>query len=282
MAVSATLSWLLLVLTTRVTRRFRDRVTIALESHIAALQAGVPTLELHENPDYLDRLAVLRRQVFVLDHMYLSVLETVGWIVRVLITLGLLASIHPVLILLIVFAVPSMISASRRPDAERRTEQAAAPHARLAEHLIRIASTPGPGKEVRIAGIGPRLIARRREEWQRWYGPIAAARGRSAVVYALAWAVFGLGYAGAIAFVALGPPAAGAGPESAVGSVLLILAAGARLASYVGAGVGEIGFLRGVWLDGSRRLVWLEDYVDALGVPGRRCRCPIGSPTASG
>jgi ATP-binding cassette subfamily B protein len=42
--------------------------------------------------------------------------------------------------------------------------------------------------------------------------------------------------------------------------VLLVLAAGARLSAYVGATVGEIGFLRGIWLDGARRLAWLEDY----------------------
>ncbi len=48
--------------------------------------------------------------------------------------------------------------------------------------------------------------------------------------------------------------------DSGPAAVLLILAAGARLSAYVGATIGEIGFLRGVWLDGSRRLVWLEDY----------------------
>ena len=82
-AASATLTWLLRVVTTRTTRRFRDRVTIALETHVATLQASVSGLELQERPDYLDRLAVLRNQVFVLDHMYMSLLETIGWIVRV-------------------------------------------------------------------------------------------------------------------------------------------------------------------------------------------------------
>jgi ATP-binding cassette, subfamily B, bacterial len=43
-----------------------------------------------------------------------------------------------------------------------------------------------------------------------------------------------------------------------------VLAAGARLSSYIGATVGEIGFLRGIWMDGSRRLAWLEDYAAAL------------------
>jgi ATP-binding cassette subfamily B protein len=42
-----------------------------------------------------------------------------------------------------------------------------------------------------------------------------------------------------------------------------VLAAGSRLSAYIGATVGEIGFLRGVWLDGSRRLAWLEDYATA-------------------
>ena len=56
----------------RVQRRFRDRVTIALESHVARLQASVATIAHQERPEYLDRLSVLRDQVFVLDHMYMS------------------------------------------------------------------------------------------------------------------------------------------------------------------------------------------------------------------
>ena len=48
------------------------------------------------------------------------------------------------------------------------------------------------------------------------------------------------------------------------GQVLLVLAAGSRLSAYIGATVGEIGFLRGFWLEGSRRLAWLEDYAHAL------------------
>jgi ATP-binding cassette subfamily B protein len=47
-------------------------------------------------------------------------------------------------------------------------------------------------------------------------------------------------------------------------SVLLVLAAGARLSAYISATVGEIGFLRGIWMDGSRRLAWLEDYAASL------------------
>ena len=71
-------------------RRFRDRVTIFLESHVARLQASVSTIEHHERPDYLDRLSVLRNQVFTLDHMYMSVFSTAGWILRLAVTVILL------------------------------------------------------------------------------------------------------------------------------------------------------------------------------------------------
>src|SRR5205823_4177192 len=32
--------------------------------------------------------------------------------------------------------------------------------------------------------------------------------------------------------------------------------------------VGEIGFLRGFWMDGSRRLAWLEDYAASVAASG--------------
>jgi ATP-binding cassette, subfamily B, bacterial len=55
-----------------------------------------------------------------------------------------------------------------------------------------------------------------------------------------------------------------AGLKAPPGSVLLVLAAGSRLSAYIGATVGEVGFLRGFWMDGSRRLAWLEDYAAKL------------------
>src|SRR5882672_7883806 len=115
LGVSAAATWFLRTVSTRVQRRFRDKVTIALESHVARLQASVVSIAHHERPDYLDRLSVLRNQVFVLDHMYMSVFSTVGWIVRLGITIALLMSIHPVLALLALFALPTVATSSWRP-----------------------------------------------------------------------------------------------------------------------------------------------------------------------
>jgi ATP-binding cassette, subfamily B, bacterial len=261
LGVSAAATWFLRTVGTRVQRRFRDKVTIALESHVAQLQASVATVAHQERPEYLDRLSMLRNQVFVLDHMYMSLFSTLGWILRLGVTMTLLASIHPVLIFLAVFAVPTVFTSTWRPEVERSALERGAQTNRLARHLFTIATTAPPGKEVRVTGIGGRLVTERRAAWERWYGPVATARWGSALWHALAWAIFGFGYVGAVVFVSsgLGAPA---------GEVLLVLAAGARLSGYIGATVGEIGFLRGFWMDGSRRLAWLEDYAASVAASG--------------
>jgi ATP-binding cassette subfamily B protein len=256
LGVSATLTWFLRVVSDRTQRRFRDRVTIALESHVAQLQASVATIEHHERPEYLTRLSMLRNQVFVLDHMYMSLFSTCGWVLRLAVTLVLLMSVHPVLGLLAVFAVPAVFASTWRPGVERVASERGAPASRLARHLFVTATTAAPGKEVRVARLGARLAADQRAAWERWYALVARARWESAVWHVLAWAIFGLGFVGAVAFVV-------AVLHASAGKVILVLAAGARLSAYVGATVGEIGFLRGIWLDGSVRLAWLEDYAAA-------------------
>ena len=257
LGLSAAGTWLLETTSVRVQRRFRDKVTIALESHVAALQAKVVTIAHHERPEYLDRLSVLRHQVFVLDHMYMSVFTTSGWILRLAVTIVLLVTVHPALALLAVFALPTVLTSTWRPAVERVAQERGAQAARLARHLFTIATTAPPGKEVRVTGIGRRLVTNRREAWEQWYRPVGAARWGSAAWHTLAWTVFGGAYVGAIVFVSSGLRAPAA-------QVLLVLAAGARLSQYIGATVGEIGFLRGIWMDGSQRLAWLEDYAAAL------------------
>ncbi len=257
LGASAAATWFLRTVSTRVQRRFRDRVTIALESHVARLQGSIATIAHHERPEYLDRLAMLRDQVFVLDHMYMSLFSTLGWLLRLAVTLALLASVHPALLLLAVFAVPAVMTSGWRPAVERAAMERAAPANRLARHLFTVGTTAAPGKEVRVTRIGERLARERRDAWERGHAPVAAARWGSAAWHTGAWAVFGAGYVGAVVFVS-------SGLQAPAAQVLLVLAAGARLSAYVGATVGEVGFLFGFWVDGSRRLAWLEDYAASV------------------
>ena len=177
LGVSAPATWFLRVISDRVQRRFRDRLTIALESHVARLQASVATIEHHERPEYLDRLAMLRDQVFVLDHMYMSLFSTCGWILRLGVTVALLMSIHPALALLAVFALPTVLTAdvaagrrARRPGAGRAVEPAGAAPVRDGHD--------GPARQG-----GARHRHRRSPGGQpaRGVGALVPARGRGAL-----------------------------------------------------------------------------------------------------
>ncbi len=256
LAASAVLMWILRVVFQRIERRFRDRIGIALEVHVASLQARIATVEHHERPDYLDRLAVLRDQVFALDHLFMSLFSLAGWVVRLGVTLALLASIHPALMLLGLFGLPMVATASWRPGVEQRVEEDVAVHNRLARHLFLLGTTAAPGKEVRLQRLGAGLVERRAEAWEQWYRPVARTQLVSAAWSFAAWALFGAAFAAAIAIVASRPDVGAPG-------VVLVLAAGGRLSSYIGAAIGELGFLRGIWLDSSRKLGWLELLAEA-------------------
>jgi ATP-binding cassette subfamily B protein len=261
LAVSATATWFLTLVSTRVQRRFRDKVTIALESHVATLLASIATVAHQERPEYLDRLAVLRNQVFMLDHMYMSLFATCAWLLRLAVTIALLMSIHPALALLALCALPAVTTSSWRPGVERLAYERGAAWTRLSRHLFDVSTTAAPGKDVRVVGIADRLVRDRRSAWESGYRPVAAARWTSAAWHTAAWAIFGAGYVGAIAFVS---SRFGALP----GDVLLTLAAGSRLSFYISATVGEVGFLRGIWMDAAQRLAWLENYAAAAAGAG--------------
>ncbi|WP_211229230.1 ABC transporter ATP-binding protein [Nakamurella lactea] len=256
LAISATLMWALQVTLDRTKRRLGDRLNIMFQGHVAALQAGVATVEHHERPSYLDRIAVLRTGVFALDHLFGSMFTMLGWLVRLAFVAVLLAAIHPLLLFLPVAALPLLVVATWRPKVEKATEESVAIHGRLGRHLFTTATGAPAGKELRVTGNQDDLLRRRREAWWRWFGPQRTVQLASAGWLTAAWAVFGLAFVAAVWWVA-GPH--GAGP----GAVVLVLTAGGRLSAYVGSAVGELGFLRGIWLDSAQRLCWLEDFAAA-------------------
>ena len=258
LGVSAVATWFLRTVSTRVQRRFRDKVTIALESHVARLQATVATIAHHERPDYLDRLSVLRDQVFVLDHLYMSLFSTCGWILRLGVTITLLVSIHPALALLAVFAIPTVLTSTWRPAVERAAQESSAQSSRLARHLF------ATGDDRRAGQRRTRHANRRAADARTDAPPGNGGTARSPPLAGDRRS--GTRSHGRFSERRTSAPSSswrrvcGAEP----GRVLLALAAGSRLSAYIGATVGEIGFLRGIWMDGSIRLAWLEDYAASL------------------
>jgi ATP-binding cassette, subfamily B, bacterial len=266
LAASAALGWLLGTAGGRIAILFSQRVTIAVEAHVAQLQATTAGLEHHEHPEHLDRLQMLKDQTYRLENIYRTLFNLVGAGARLAITVGLLVSVHPVLALLLLFALPAATTATLRQAAQRASMQRAARHTRLARHLFNLCTTPGPGKEIRVTRVGERLAERRRRAWRTGFELVAATRWRNAGWQAATWALFGAGYVAAILFVAVGL-------DASPGVVAMVAGTGA-LSTYISSALGQATELN--WAgDAARRLAWLEDHAArsrqaaCLPAPGR-------------
>jgi ATP-binding cassette, subfamily B, bacterial len=251
-AGSAIAVWLLRLASSRVTRRFRMKVAVTLESYVADLQASVDTIEHQERPEYLDRLAVLRESVYQLDHMLLALIDTISSVACLALTVAVLMTVSPWMVLLVLFAVPTVLVSSWRSGTVRAAEEAAAPSQRRYRHFFALGTTAGPAKELRVTGNQRDVEAGWDESWRAWYKVMARTQWAGGLWQAAAWGVFALGYAGAVYWTV-------DGLHASAGNVVLVVTAGGRLGQYVAMTVGEVDFVR-LWLDACRRLGWLENY----------------------
>ncbi len=213
-------------------------------------------IEHHERPDALDRLAMLRDQVFTLDHIFLSLFGSLGVLLRLLIVMAVLATVRPELLLLGLAAIPPVIAAARRGRMESSVWESMAGQRRLARHLFVLGTEASSAKELRVANARRPVAAARREAWNDFVAPVERVRWRSAAVQTAAWACF------AAAFViAINVVVQDGGPDRA-SATLIVIAAGARLTAYIGAAATEIDTW-GFFVQGSQRLLWLERFVEA-------------------
>ncbi|MEY2469845.1 MAG: ATP-binding cassette, subfamily bacterial [Actinomycetota bacterium] len=233
----------------------REKVGELMDRRVMELAMAVPGLEHHERSDYLDEIEILRTQRDQLSSSVQALVMNIGMLFRVGGTVGLLAALHPALVLLPLFGIPSLLTAA---TAERRRqkllEQVAEPM-RVTRHLLETATTAGPAKELRLFGLGPVLVARHRKLW----GELDAMQDRTArqagVLSAAGWSVFGLGFAGALALVAHRAISGQASP----GDVVLAMTLAGQVNGQV-AGVVQLVTWLMSGLKTVGRYLWLVDY----------------------
>jgi ATP-binding cassette subfamily B protein len=246
--------WLLRAGGDRLHLKFRQRLAVALETHVARLQATAPGIEHHERPEMLDRLAMLRDQVFTLDHVFLSIFSGLAVLLRLVVVMVVLATVNPWMLLLGLAAVPPVLASARRGRAESKVWEGAASRRRLARHLFVLGVDAGSAKEIRVTGAtGPLAITRARA-WDSFVATMEPARVRSALIQAGAWAIFAAAFIVAIRMVV-----DGTGPDRA-SDTLIVIAAGSRLTAYIGAAATEVDS-GGFFIQGAQRLLWLERLV---------------------
>ncbi|HUR77613.1 MAG TPA: ABC transporter ATP-binding protein [Acidimicrobiales bacterium] len=247
----------------------QERSDLLLDARIMTLAASVPTLEHHEHPEYANEIELLRQERAALSQVLQALVGFLGVVFRAIFTLGLLASLHPALLLLPLFAVPSLFTAARTTKLQiEQAERLAEPFRRL-NHLFNAGTTAGPGKELRVFDLGDEFTERYASEWRGVIRETSRTERRMALLESLGWAAFGLGFAGAIALVAVRTLEGGGTP----GDVALAFALAGQVNGQAANAAGITAFLvRSLRVAG--RLVWLTDYATSR-------RAPVDDPAAA-
>ena len=235
-----------------------ERVAIYLDARLVELTTSVATLEHHERAEYLDEMELLRAYRGSLASAGAALVENAASLVRFLSTVGILASIHPVLLLLPLFGLPSLLAAGKGQVLFQKAQEDTVANVRLAQHLFTLGTAAESGKELRVFGLAPEVIRRFRAEWDHTDSRQAEATVKGTVWVASGWAVFGLGYVLTIAFVTNEAVRGRATP----GEVVLALS----LASQVNMTVQSMANMVAWLLQNLKavgRYLWLVDYAAA-------------------
>jgi ATP-binding cassette, subfamily B, bacterial len=235
--------------------RLRENTQLYLDTHLMGLVAGVPGVAHHELPEYSDRMELIRTERNYLANPFNPISWTLASIVSTIAVLVLLGTVRPLLMLLPLVGIPAAVASGRADNALEVLQDSQAEDNRRLRHLMELAIEPTAATEVRLFGLGDEIVERHRRLFARLEAARVRLAARNAAGVVGAWAVFGAGYAAAIAWVI---HLAQAGATS-VGAVLLVLSLGAQM----NAQLAELGW-NVAWLVRTYRaigrLVWLSDF----------------------
>lgn len=164
--------------------------------------ASLEGLEHLERSDFLDRVTLVRSSTAALAGAPWEAVRAAAGMLQLGVTLLLLGSVDPWLLLLLPLAAAPTWADHRGQRGVRGTEVETTEEYRLQQHLLDLAVQPATAKEVLTTGAGEELVTRQAAGWDAVVQLRARARTRAAVWKLGGWTVFAAGFVGALALVA--------------------------------------------------------------------------------
>jgi ATP-binding cassette subfamily B protein len=237
--------------------RLREHTQLYLDTHLMGLTAGIPGVEHHELPEYLDSMERLRSERPYLANPFNPLSWTLASIVQCGAVMVILAGVHPALALLPLLGLPAARVAANAEQRNISLADEQAEQRRVLRHLMDLATDPGPAKEVRVYGLADELLERRSELFDKLERERAQQSVGILTRASICWVAFAAGYAAGLAWTI---DAARSGSVG-IGAVVLVVTLGAQLNSQL----AELAFNL-AWFARSlravRRLVWFTEYAN--------------------
>lgn len=235
-----------------------DRVHARLHADLLTLTTSIPGIAHHERPDVADRLNRLREDTTTMGYGAGQALMAVATVVNTVAVLGLLLSVHPLLLVLPILALGRVwaVAVSARLLEDSRT--VTAPHVWLVHQLMEICGSPKHGMEIRVFGL-PRVLLDRVARLRQFVSTTQSrASWRGAWLEVAVRMLFGFAYGTAIIFVIW---RARAGLATA-GDVTLVVLLAPRV-DQAAAGVAQNVRAMVETSQIFGRYLWLRDYARA-------------------
>jgi ATP-binding cassette subfamily B protein len=233
----------------------REKTTHAVDRDLVDLAGRVPGVEHFERAEYADKVELLRATRLQLAGVTDALIFNLAVPAQILVTAGILARAHPALLALPLFGIPVVLAGRRSTDRQIQLQEELAEDGRVRTHLFLTALSNQAGKELRVFGLGPTLLRRRDELWQKVERRVVSVNLRSLAMLTAAWVVFAVGYLGAIALVVRDAARGRATP----GDVVLAVTLAAQVRGQLGQLVGMVSWLIES-LKAAERYVWLSDH----------------------
>ncbi|MBV8086390.1 MAG: ABC transporter ATP-binding protein [Chloroflexi bacterium] len=235
--------------------RLREHIQAYLDTYVMDLTAGIPGMEHHERPAYLNHVELVQLERHYIANPFNPISWSVASIFQAVSVLILLAGVHPLLALLPLAGIPSVwINIRGERLSIQLREQSAEPR-RVLRHLMELTIEPPAAKEIRIFGLKDVIFQRRREVFDDLERGLMRRGAQNGLLSTLGWACFAICFGLALGFTlhlsALGLITAG--------QVILVLTLGSQLNVQL----AELGW-NVAWLVNTQRAVahlrWLADY----------------------
>ena len=243
-AVSLTMQHVVVVVLSKARFTLQERTSLRFERELLELVAGLPGIEAHERPEYLDKIELLRAQRAAFA--------------QAIATAALLAHVSPVLLLLPLFSVFTFVTEAKAGAISVRASEASAAQTRLAKEHFTVATSYGFAKEMRVFGLGEEILGRHRRASESVRRTMVRAALRGASWEAAGGFVAVCAHMAALALVVWRAQQDPTAPGR-IGDVVLTL----RLTSQLNAQIAGIAQATGQLhqtLQVALRHLWLLDY----------------------
>ena len=234
-----------------------EKASLELDRRVMQMTDEIPTLEPFERPDYKDRLELVRGASGAIGGALRTVTHGFTNIARLVIIFSILARLHPALVLLPVFALPSVWAAGAASRIRHRAALASAENVRLAGHLFGLPTSVHAAKELRVFGLQEEVLSRHRQTWDGILRERRRAEAKATLLTAGGWVIFGVAFIVAILLVGRRVIQGDGSPGDVAAALLL----GAELSGYIALSAATFGSFSGQIRSMSHYL-WLMDYAE--------------------